>query len=113
MESNHFRHIQSFYSNMTGRIAGAENISCIAGDAAEVIEDLERRLEKQKLFIDVIPSKYMRYKDFINWCDERDAAKNWEKGTQAACVEIIVLVNRVPFWNREREWRKYLKDAFL
>lgn len=48
----------------------------------------------------------MKYKEFINWCNQRACDGCWSAGTALYCIEICKTINAEHFWKREKIWRK-------
>ena len=52
----------------------------------------------------------MTFKQFRKWCNERACDGCWGMSTAIVCLRIAETVNRLPFWRRERFWRKINED---
>ncbi|MBQ8393820.1 MAG: hypothetical protein IJX51_08680 [Clostridia bacterium] len=48
----------------------------------------------------------MKYKQFLEWCNERACDGFWGFNTITICIEVIKTVNKHPFWEREKAWQK-------
>ena len=54
----------------------------------------------------------MRFKKFVNWCNERACDGRWGMIEAMTCVSIIQEIRQEPFWRREKLWKtKYKKDV--
>lgn len=54
----------------------------------------------------------MTFKEFKVWCNNRAADGCWGMRTVILCINIVGDVNKIPFWKREKIWRKkYEKDV--
>ena len=51
----------------------------------------------------------MKYKEFVAWCNQRACDGCWSMGTALYCIGIMRKIDSLPFWKREKEWRK-IKD---
>lgn len=48
----------------------------------------------------------MKFKEFGNWCHNRAADGCWDMLTAMACLDLYAKTKKIPFWKREREWRR-------
>lgn len=48
----------------------------------------------------------MSYKEFRKWCDKRAHDGCWGMLEALTCCGIVGEIGKLPFWKREREWRK-------
>lgn len=48
----------------------------------------------------------MRFKEFVNWCNERACDGYWGMLTAMTCIDLIGEVIKVPFWKREKFWKE-------
>lgn len=55
----------------------------------------------------------MKFKEFINWCNQRACDGCWGATTAMICIELIEKVGKVPFWKRERYWRREYEQIVL
>lgn len=54
----------------------------------------------------------MRFKKFVNWCNERACDGRWGMIEAMTCISIIQEIRQEPFWRREKLWKtKYKKDV--
>lgn len=49
----------------------------------------------------------MRYKEFIQWCEDRNSDGLIEKEAQNACNRILYMINLYGEHKREGEWKKF------
>ena len=49
----------------------------------------------------------MTYKQFMRWYNERAADGCWGFITAKMCIEVIGIMQKTPFWLREKKWREY------
>lgn len=52
----------------------------------------------------------MKYKEFVDWCDERAEDGCWGSIEAMACINIIGVIQKLPFWRREKFWKKIYED---
>lgn len=50
--------------------------------------------------------KRMKFKDFMEWCNDRASDGMWGPATVVICTSVIREVLGVPFWRREKKWRE-------
>lgn len=55
----------------------------------------------------------MKFKEFINWCNERTCDGYWGMLTAMACIDLIGEVKKVPFWKREKIWKENYEQQVL
>ena len=48
----------------------------------------------------------MKYKDFINWCNDRATDGCWNLQTATTCINIIEELKRIPWWKRNKTWKQ-------
>ena len=48
----------------------------------------------------------MKYKEFVDWCNLRACDGRWSVIQAIRCIETMSMINSMPFWKREKEWRK-------
>lgn len=44
----------------------------------------------------------MKFKEFVNWCNERACDGCWGMLTAMASIDLIQQVRKIPFWRREK-----------
>ena len=49
----------------------------------------------------------MKYKEFLNWCNERAHDGCWGYMEAITCLNIINDMKATPFFQREKKWRKH------
>jgi hypothetical protein len=47
----------------------------------------------------------MKFKEFVNWCNDRACDGRWGFLTATVCIDIIQAIRKEPFWKREKAWR--------
>lgn len=52
----------------------------------------------------------MTFKQFRKWCNERACDGAWGPYNAVICLSVAKAVRRIPFWRRERFWRKIDED---
>ena len=55
----------------------------------------------------------MKFKEFVNWCNERACDGYWGTLTAMACIDSIGEVKKVPFWKREKFWKENYEQQVL
>lgn len=55
----------------------------------------------------------MKFKEFVNWCNERACDGCWGTLTAMACIDSIGEVKKVPFWKREKFWKENYEQQVL
>lgn len=54
----------------------------------------------------------MKFKEFVNWCNDRAADGCWGMVEAMACISIINEIHKEKFWRREKVWKeKYEADV--
>ncbi|MBQ7792909.1 MAG: hypothetical protein IJ366_00475 [Clostridia bacterium] len=48
----------------------------------------------------------MKYKEFVDWCNERACDGRWDIETAIFCGRVIDFMSSVPFWKRKIIWEK-------
>ena len=46
----------------------------------------------------------MKFKEFVEWCNQRACDGCWGMNTAMFCIETIRDVRKQPFWKREKYW---------
>ena len=55
----------------------------------------------------------MKFKEFVNWCNERACDGCWGMSEAITCIGIMNEVKEKPFWKREKYWKEnYEHDVF-
>ena len=52
----------------------------------------------------------MTYNEFCDWCNLRACDGYWSADIAKICCHIIVTMRKVPFWKREKIWRRVYKE---
>ena len=55
----------------------------------------------------------MKFKDFVNWCNERACDGCWGMLTAMVCIDLIQQVRKIPFWKREKFWKENYEQQVL
>ncbi len=53
----------------------------------------------------------MKYKEFVAWCNQRACDGCWTFIQAIECCRIMNTIKRMPFWKREKEWRKIKEEV--
>lgn len=48
----------------------------------------------------------MKYKEFVQWCNQRACDGCWGTEEAIVCIEVMGDIRKEPFWRREKVWRK-------
>lgn len=51
----------------------------------------------------------MKFKEFVDWCNERACDGCWGMNTAMVCIDIMGDVKKQRFWRREKYWRENLE----
>lgn len=54
----------------------------------------------------------MKYKEFVQWCNERASDGCWGYTTAITCINIIDDMRSLSFWNRKKKWKQISEDVF-
>lgn len=57
--------------------------------------------------------KNMKFKEFVDWCNQRACDGCWGMITAMSCIEIIHEVRSKSFWRREKYWKDHYKQQVL
>lgn len=49
----------------------------------------------------------MKYREFLNWCNQRACDGCWSFGTATFCINLINKIKKKPFWKREKYWKEH------
>ena len=55
----------------------------------------------------------MKFKEFVNWCNERACDGFWGMLTAMVCIDLIGKVKKAPFWKREKIWKENYEQQVL
>ena len=48
----------------------------------------------------------MTFKQFRQWCNDRACDGCWGKVEALLCIQFAQEIAQLPFWRREKEWKK-------
>ena len=48
----------------------------------------------------------MKYKEFVDWCNQRACDGCWSMKTATYCIGVCETINAEHFWKREKIWRE-------
>lgn len=48
----------------------------------------------------------MKYKDFLDWCNDRATDGGWTLQLATECIKIIEELQNIPWWKRNKVWKK-------
>lgn len=55
----------------------------------------------------------MKFKEFVNWCNERDCDGCWGMLEAIACINLINEIMKIQFWKREKIWKENYERQVL
>ena len=55
----------------------------------------------------------MKFKEFINWCNERACDGCWGMLEAIACINLINEIMKIQFWKREKIWKENYEQQAL
>ena len=55
----------------------------------------------------------MKFKEFVDWCNQRACDGCWGIKTAVLCIEVIKEIRKAPFWKREKRWEEVNADGFI
>ena len=47
----------------------------------------------------------MKFKEFVNWCNERACDGYWGMIEAMICIDLIGEIREASFWKREKLWK--------
>ena len=53
----------------------------------------------------------MTFKEFRKWCNQRACDGCWGIVTASACISIMKSSQSVPFWRREKVWKREFENS--
>ena len=53
----------------------------------------------------------MTFKEFRKWCNQRACDGYWGIVTASACISIMKSLQSVPFWRREKVWKREFENS--
>lgn len=48
--------------------------------------------------------EFMSFKQFRTWCNRRAADGCWGLAVAMFCTDVVLEMNRTPFWTRRKRW---------
>lgn len=57
--------------------------------------------------------KHMRYREFVDWCNQRAANGEWGMSEAIKCIATIGIIRKEPFWRREAVWQNYYAPGII
>ena len=55
----------------------------------------------------------MKFKEFVNWCNERSCDGCWGMLEAIACINLINEIMKIQFWKREKIWKENYEQQVL
>lgn len=55
----------------------------------------------------------MKFKEFVNWCNERACDGCWGMLVAIACINLINEIMKIQFWKREKIWKENYERQVL
>lgn len=55
----------------------------------------------------------MKFKEFVNWCNERACDGCWGMLEAIACINLINEIMKIQFWKREKIWKENYEQQVL
>lgn len=55
----------------------------------------------------------MKFKEFVNWCNERACDGCWGMLETIACINLINEIMKIQFWKREKIWKENYEQQVL
>lgn len=55
----------------------------------------------------------MKFKEFVNWCNERACDGLWGMLEAIACINVINEIMKIQFWKREKIWKENYEQQVL
>ena len=55
----------------------------------------------------------MKFKEFVNWCNERTCDGCWGMLEAMTCIDLINEIRKIPFWKREKLWKENCEQQVL
>lgn len=55
----------------------------------------------------------MKFKEFVDWCNDRAADGCWSIATATFCIDIINTILKQPFWKREKFWKSVYEEMIV
>ena len=55
----------------------------------------------------------MKFKEFVNWCNERTCDGYWGVLEAMTCIDLIKEIRKASFWKREKLWKENYEQQVL
>lgn len=55
----------------------------------------------------------MKFKEFVNWCNERTCGGCWGILEAMTCINLIGEIRKAQFWKREKIWKENYEQQVL
>ena len=55
----------------------------------------------------------MKFKEFVNWCNERACDGCWGMLEAMTCIALMNEIIKTPFWKREKFWKENCEQQVL
>lgn len=55
----------------------------------------------------------MKYKEFVDWCNQRACDGCWSMNTAIYCIGVCEAVNTLPFWKRNKVWKEKYEEEVV
>lgn len=55
----------------------------------------------------------MKYKEFVDWCNQRACDGCWSAGTAMYCIGICSTIDSYRFWKREKIWKEKYEEEVV
>lgn len=55
----------------------------------------------------------MTFKEFRNWCNQRACDGCWGRLDAMICLNILITIQKEPFWRREKVWKRDFEDRVI
>ena len=55
----------------------------------------------------------MKFKEFVNWCNERACDGCWGMREAISCINLINEIMKIQFWKREKIWKENYERQVL
>ena len=53
----------------------------------------------------------MKFKEFVDWCNQRACDGCWGMNVAMYCIDVIGQIRKLPFWKREKAWQELNADS--
>nr|DAE33717.1 MAG TPA: hypothetical protein [Bacteriophage sp.] len=55
----------------------------------------------------------MKFKEFVNWCNERACDGCWGMLEAMVCIDLMDEIRKIQFWKREKFWKENYEQQVL